>query len=444
MADYDVQALALATPANPSPLDTYRPAIQVRNNGLYAAVATGTISAYKAGLKVYQSTVQSPSIAPGATGLATAADDWTPDEETDFVFYGYVTTNLDQVEPNNNLQPVTVSISGTPPPPPVTVPAHAQQHQAGGSDELSVDGLPGVLADPQDAAAHVASHQVGGSDQLSLDGLSGQAAEAQTPDTHGNEAHVPDMATSSELTTHATGTLRHAEATNLANRETSGPDIGLVPGAQLANTTEVPDAGDDPNKAGLRVGRDWGPTNAVHHAAKHAAGGLDPVAMPGTTSGLAQNVTCTPAGGQVTLVTCELTAAQAKPGTVCSFQAVGNVSTVVGAGQRVQFILFHQDGGMSTPIVTLQFALAALTNYTFHVDGKIGIAAAMAIAGTAHGEVSQIGAPAGEIHADAGAAIGLVAPAAASRFFLAVVWVGGAAGSSLNCSNAIGLGVSLI
>jgi len=149
MADYDVQALALATPANPSPLDTYTPAISVRNNGRFAAIATGTISAYKAGVQVFASTVQSPSIAPGETGLATATDDWTPDEETDYVFYGYVTTQLDQVEPNNNLAPVTVEISGTPPPPPVTVPAHRQQHESGGSDQLSVDGLPGVLANAQ-------------------------------------------------------------------------------------------------------------------------------------------------------------------------------------------------------------------------------------------------------------------------------------------------------
>lgn len=240
MADYDIAALGLATPANPSPLDTYTPAIAVQNNGIHEAIVSGYVRAYKAGVQVYFSQVHSGTIAAGASGLATADDSWTPDTEDDYIFTGYVTTPLDQVEPNNNLAPVKVTISGTPPPPPPIVPAHRTQHQAGGSDEIQVDGLPGVLSDPQTPEDHAAAHQVGGADQISIDGLSGKAAAAQEPDLHGNEAHQPAMATSSELNTHATGTLRHAEAINLANRELSGPLTGLVPQAQVAAGTAVP------------------------------------------------------------------------------------------------------------------------------------------------------------------------------------------------------------
>lgn len=442
--DYDVAAVSLETPAAVAPLDTYSPAIRVRNNGKFAAVATGTIQAYKAGLRVYFSTVQSPAIQPGEEGLAVAADEWTPDTEDDYVFYGYVTTNLDQVEPNNNLSPASVEISGTPPPPPVTVPAHRQQHQAGGSDELELDGLPGVLADAQTPAAHVASHQVGGDDQLSIDGLSGQAAQAQTPDTHGNEAHVPDMALSSELTTHANATSAHTSATNLANRETTGPDVGLVPGTQLAGSTETPDAGDDANKAGLRLGRDWGPVNAVHHAAKHAPGGLDPVATPGTASAVERNRSCSPLSGLVSFCTVELTAAQAKPGTVVSFDMVGTIHTAPGLGQSVNFFIYHQDGGVSSPVAQCTLGLTQNKDFTFHWHGKAGIGAANAIAALLFGEITDLAAPGAEAHADNGYAGAVVAPAAASRFYLAMSWTAGAVGSSITVSNALGLGVSLL
>ncbi len=63
-----------------------------------------------------------------------------------------------------------------------TVPdAHATTHQDGGSDEISVAGLSGLLATAQTPAAHKASHQDGGSDEISVTGLSGLLADAQTP-----------------------------------------------------------------------------------------------------------------------------------------------------------------------------------------------------------------------------------------------------------------------
>ena len=117
MADYDVGVLALQTPPAAAPLTTYRPALWVRNNGLRAAIASGTISAYKAGLLVYSSPVLSDPIAPGDTGLATASADWTPAVQGDYIWTAYVTTDRDQYEPNNNLGPTKITV-GPPPPPP--------------------------------------------------------------------------------------------------------------------------------------------------------------------------------------------------------------------------------------------------------------------------------------------------------------------------------------
>lgn len=61
----------------------------------------------------------------------------------------------------------------------VGVPAHAFTHENGGSDEINVTGLSGLLADAQTPLAHAASHQDGGSDEISVTNLSGQLADAQ-------------------------------------------------------------------------------------------------------------------------------------------------------------------------------------------------------------------------------------------------------------------------
>jgi hypothetical protein len=48
---------------------------------------------------------------------------------------------------------------------------HATSHENGGSDEIDVTGLSGVLADDQNPVAHNTSHQSGGSDEIKLDDL---------------------------------------------------------------------------------------------------------------------------------------------------------------------------------------------------------------------------------------------------------------------------------
>jgi len=73
-------------------------------------------------------------------------------------------------------------LSGTYPNP--SIKPHATRHQDGGSDEVSVVGLSGLLADPQTPLAHDVSHENGGSDEINVVGLSGELADPQPPKAH--------------------------------------------------------------------------------------------------------------------------------------------------------------------------------------------------------------------------------------------------------------------
>ena len=64
---------------------------------------------------------------------------------------------------------------------------HATTHQNGGSDEVSVAGLSGLLADDQNPVAHAGDHENGGGDEISVAGLSGLLADAQNPVAHAGD-----------------------------------------------------------------------------------------------------------------------------------------------------------------------------------------------------------------------------------------------------------------
>jgi hypothetical protein len=239
--DYDVAVLGLSAPPSQAVVTSYRPAVSVRNNGIHNAIASGYLRIYSAGLLIFETEVYSGTLAPGATGTADGVDYWTPPVEGPYVVNGYVSTPLDMVEPNNNLGPVTIVVEGGPVPPEPTVPLHAAQHEEGGTDPINVDGLPGVLADRQPAQPHAAQHQAGGDDTVNVGGLAGVLGDPQTPIVHGNAHHSPVMTTAAELSAHSGSVAAHTAATNLANRETSGLDIGLVKSYQLASSSEVLD-----------------------------------------------------------------------------------------------------------------------------------------------------------------------------------------------------------
>jgi len=286
MADYDVGVLALVVPAKSAPKATYRPAVSVRNNGIHDALASGYLRIYAAGLLVFESELYSATIPASVTGNAQAVDYWTPTAEGFYTVYAYLSTPLDQIESNNMLAPVTIEITGAAPPTPPVVTAHAAQHEEGGTDEVSIDGLQGRTADPQSPLAHAAQHQAGGSDALNVGSLAGVLAQDQPAQVHSNTRHNPVMTTAAELTAHAGSTAVHTVATNLANRDTTGPDTGLVSIAQMAAGMAVPY---HPNQALLFRGDGSPPAPRTWGYPKHASIGTN---LPGNglfsaSSGLA-------------------------------------------------------------------------------------------------------------------------------------------------------------
>lgn len=72
---------------------------------------------------------------------------------------------------------------------------HALTHEDGGSDELDVTGLSGLLDDPQNPTAHATSHENGGGDEIDVTGLSGLLADPQDPTAHTHDTgDITDIA----------------------------------------------------------------------------------------------------------------------------------------------------------------------------------------------------------------------------------------------------------
>jgi hypothetical protein len=296
MADYDVSAQGLSVPPAAAVVTTYRPAISVRNNGLFDALATGYIRIYSAGRLVFESDVYSPTIAPAQTRDATADSYWTPVKGT-YTVQGYVTCARDQVEPNNNLHPVTIVVSGAQPPEPPVVTAHAAQHEEGGEDELSIDGLTGRAADPQTPFDHASNHEPGGPDALDVTGMPGILAQPQLAAAHapshspGGADPISGVTPSAHAATHApagTDVLSIAGLAGLAADPQTPADHGnehhsatfaaldlngLLPSENLAEGTP-------PEGAFLSAERTWllppGGTPSPH-AVTHQPGGDDPI-----------------------------------------------------------------------------------------------------------------------------------------------------------------------
>ena len=248
MPDFDVQVLGLSSPLAAAPVTTYTPTISVRNNGLSAAVVTGVLRIYQKdapGLLLETQQLTPKSIAAGITADVPSALTWTPttgDIGKGFIFTADITAANDQVETNDHLDPTIVTVvAGAPPPPPPVVTTHAAQHEAGGTDEIHVDGLPGELADDQPAKDHAGKHQQGGADQLSVAGLTGLLTTPQTAASHGNDRHSLAFATATEIATeiddHDTNNTAHATTTGLEHTAKKGAPNGYAP---LDNAETVP------------------------------------------------------------------------------------------------------------------------------------------------------------------------------------------------------------
>jgi hypothetical protein len=143
---------------------------------------------------------------------------------------------------------------------------HATTHQDGGSDEINVAGLTGLLATPQTPAAHATTHQDGGSDEINVTGLTGLLATAQTPTSH--------------ATSHQNGGADEITVTGLS---------GLLADAQTPTahaTTHQNGGSDEINVAGLS-GVLADPQTPTSHATSHQNGGSDEISVAGLNGLLA-------------------------------------------------------------------------------------------------------------------------------------------------------------
>lgn len=279
MRDYDVEALSLAVPPVSAPVAAYRPAVLVRNNGIYPANVTGTMRVYRReppGDLLATFSISLAALQPGANGSAQSSQYWTPttaDVGREFLFTADVDTILDQLESNNHLSPVTVLVVEGEPEPPSPVEAHATQHEAGGADQVNVTGLSGALLTAQVPTVHKISHQAGGSDPVNVNGLSGLLAESQTPAAHAPSHKLTgsDLINVAELAG-ATG-LEHIANKGTENGYAGLGPTALVPQAQLA-VVHVPPFDDDEV---LRYDQTYGAALPALHAAKHESGGADPI-----------------------------------------------------------------------------------------------------------------------------------------------------------------------
>ena len=273
MADYDVAVTELSSPPPSAVKTTYRPAVQIRNNGIHDALASGILRIYSAGRLIFTTEIYSTVIPPKETREAQAVNYWTPETEGSYLVIADATCPLDQVETNNHLSPTTVIVGPGEVPVPPIVTQHAAQHEEGGTDQISIDGLRGEAYDPQPPKDHVSRHEQGGSDELSVGGLHGQLADAQPTEDHGNEHHTKIFETVSGCTaqigTHNSTTAPHPGTTNLEYVERKGAADGYAP----------------LNGDGLVPAENLPTIEPSAHAPTHSPLGTDP--MPGfmSTSG---------------------------------------------------------------------------------------------------------------------------------------------------------------
>jgi len=135
---------------------------------------------------------------------------------------------------------------------------HSTTHENGGDDEISVDGLSGLLADSQTPLSHKASHQDGGGDELDVTDLSGLLADPQTPLSHkashqdggGDELDVTDL---SGLLADPQTPLSH----KASHQDGGGDEINVEGLAGVLTDAQIPQS----------------------HASDHGSGGVDEIKL---------------------------------------------------------------------------------------------------------------------------------------------------------------------
>ena len=175
---------------------------------------------------------------------------------------------------------------------------HAVTHENGGTDEVDVTGLSGLLADNQNPVAHETSHRNGGSDELNVLGLSGELADLQKPKLH-KTAHergggldairLDDLELPQDNTDLDTNTGTHGlcpKLSNVATEYLDGQGGWTDPVTGYATQVWVGDG---------YVTAEWvgdgyvSITDFNSHASRHQNGGADEINVAGLSGELADD-----------------------------------------------------------------------------------------------------------------------------------------------------------
>jgi hypothetical protein len=173
----DIRAVAYIAPVSEVEFASVALTVRLVNFADETGLVSGTFRVYDdyTGLLIHSSDIVPVSLGPGASVDASALTDFDPPAPADDVYFVLFDGNA-----SNALVPRGIDIHrgafyfdvkpvGMGPAPE----AHHATHEAGGSDEVDVTDLSGLLADAQTPLAHATSHESGGSDELDLDGLTG-------------------------------------------------------------------------------------------------------------------------------------------------------------------------------------------------------------------------------------------------------------------------------
>lgn len=149
-------------------------------------------------------------------------------------FISGVGITVSQVDdPGDNETEITIDATGAAAPA-----AHASTHEDGGSDEINVTDLSGLLADPQTPLAHAASHEDTGLDEINVNGLSGVLADAQKITVRKNTG--ADVGTRHRLNL-IEGTNITLTVTDDAGSNEIDITIDAAGGSSIAELDDVPD-----------------------------------------------------------------------------------------------------------------------------------------------------------------------------------------------------------
>jgi len=190
----DVRITGYIVPLAEQPQASLTPVISVENVADEDALIIGLIRIYRdsTGLMIYDSRLALTLLEHHTTANIAALTPFDPPAPADDDYFIKADLIATSHSPG---PPLTVSLGAwhfdIKTPPMGEAPAgHHGTHEDGGSDEIDVTNLPGLLADCQTPCAHHGTHENGGSDEMSLADLSGLLADQQTPLAHYHDKHL--------------------------------------------------------------------------------------------------------------------------------------------------------------------------------------------------------------------------------------------------------------